>query len=254
MNTRFLKIIACLVFLFIYFPMWSLFAQGEENTTIRVNSDIELTRLDDSFYVHITWFNSPEFGRYPSNGLIFIKNNKALLIDTPVTIGQTKQLFLFLKGSMNVEITKVIVSHYHDDCLGGLKYLHTQGVSSISCNLTKQKCIELGLPIPTNVFTNKMELDFEGQEVICQYFGGGHTIDNIVIFFPDVKLLFGGCLIKSKNSTGLGNTKHAVIKDWGSTVQKIMIEYEDVDIVVPGHGSHGNVELLIHTINLVKKH
>jgi len=55
--------------------------------------------------------------------LIFIKNGKALLIDTLVSNDQTNQMHNFLKESMNVEITKVIVGHYHDDCMGGLEYV-----------------------------------------------------------------------------------------------------------------------------------
>ena len=254
MKPKFLKMISCLITLFLFLPMWSIFAEREKNTKIRVNKDIELTRLKESFYVHTSWYKFPGVGRYPSNGLVFIKNGKALLIDTPVRNSQTKQLYNYLKVSMNVEITKVIVGHYHSDCLGGLKYLQTLGIPSISCDLTKEKCIEHGLSIPTETFHNKMILDFEGQEVICQYFGGGHTNDNIVVFFPDKKVLFGGCLIKSKKSTGLGNTKEAVLKDWDITVKRIMDEYKDIDIVVPGHGAHGNRELLIHTFDLVKKH
>ncbi|MCP4350290.1 MAG: subclass B1 metallo-beta-lactamase [Desulfobacterales bacterium] len=234
--------------------MGSLFAQEEKNTTIKVNKDFELIRLNESFYVHTTWFDFPGFGRYPSNGLIFIKNGKALLIDTPATNDQTKQLDNYLKNSMNTEITEVIVCHYHVDCMGGLKYLQGLGIPSVSCDLTKKKCIEHGLPIPSKTFSNKMTFDFEGEEVVCQYFGGGHTIDNIVVFFSGKKVLFGGCLIKSKKSTGLGSIKDAVVKDWDNTVKKIMDEYDDIDIVVPGHGIHGNRELLTHTIDLVNKH
>ena len=110
-----------------------LLAQGEKDSTIIVSEDIRLIQIKDSFYIHTSWFNFPGFGRYPSNGLIFINNGKALLIDTPASIDQTNQMHDFLKKSMKVEISKVIVGHYHDDCIGCLEYLQKQGIPSISC-------------------------------------------------------------------------------------------------------------------------
>ena len=249
----FIKVIGyLLVCIFIFHGV--LLAQGERDSTIIVNEDIKLIRIKNSFYIHTSWFNFPGFGRYPSNGLIFIKNGKALLIDTPVSNDQTKRLHNFLKESMKLEITKVIVGHFHDDCLGGLEYLQKQGIPSISSELTKVKCKELGLPIPSLTFKNKMIIDFEGQQVICQYFGGGHTVDNIVVYFPKDHVLFGGCLIRSKNSKGLGNRKDAVIDQWGATIERIKSEYNDIDYIIPGHGHYGDKGLLRHTINLVEKH
>ena len=99
-----------------------------------------------------------------------------------------------------------------------------------------------------------MIIDFEGQQVICQYFGGGHTVDNIVVYFSKDHVLFGGCLIKSKKSKGLGNIKDAVIDQWDVTIEKVKNEYKDIDYIIPEHGHYGNKDLLRHTINLVEKH
>ncbi len=250
--TKLLNRIGPLVLFFCFF----LVGQGfsfENKKTISVSEDIHLIQLSDEIYVHTTWYDFPGIGRYPSNGLIFIKNGKALLLDTPVTNNQTKQLYSYFKTRLNVKIAKLIVTHYHHDCLGGLKYLQTLKIPSIASELTKTKCIDNSLPIPSEIFKDKIVFNFEGENVVCQYFGGGHTIDNIVVFFPDKKVLFGGCLIKSKSSKGLGNTKDAVIEAWSSTIEKIMSEYENIDVVVPGHGAYGSKELLAHTIKLVNQ-
>lgn len=224
----------------------SLFAQ-------KISQDIEFIKIKDSIYIHKTWYNFPGFGRYPSNGLIFIKNGKALLIDTPVTKKQTKTIYEYLKNKMKINITEVIVSHYHEDCLGGLGYLDSIKVSSISCKLTKEKCEELKLPIPQISFIESMITNFEGEGLIIDHPGGGHTSDNIVVYFANSKILFGGCLIKSVSSETLGNTKEAILGEWDKTVDKLLKRYSDVEVVIPGHGDHGGKELLIHTIALVKK-
>jgi metallo-beta-lactamase class B len=221
---------------------------------IKVNSDIELIKLGDGFYVHTTWFDFPGYGRTPSNGLILIKNGKALMIDTPVTNEQTEALYNYLKNSMHAIITKVIVGHSHSDCLGGLSYLHNQNVESISGEKTKKICVSQGLPIPRVTFSESMEFQFEGEKVSCRYFGGGHTIDNIVVYFPGSKVLFGGCLIKSLSSKGLGNIQEAVIDDWDKTVIKVRNEYPEARYVIPGHGEFGDTRLLTHTIGLVEQY
>jgi len=86
-----MKVIGYL-FVCIFIFQGALLAQGEKDSTIIVSEDIRLIQIKDSFYIHTSWFNFPGFGRYPSNGLIFIKNGKALLIDTPVSNDQTSQI------------------------------------------------------------------------------------------------------------------------------------------------------------------
>ncbi len=219
---------------------------------IQVNANIELIKINESYYVHTSWFDFPGFGRYPSNGFIFIKNGKALLIDTPNTNKQTLILYNFLQDHLKAAITKIIVGHSHSDCMGGLSALHEKGVESIACAKTIQICTSQKLPIPQKSFVESFVLEFEGETVICRYFGAGHTVDNIITYFPTSKILFGGCLIKSLNSKDLGNTKEADIEHWDSSVLRIKKAYPLIKLVIPGHGAFGDRNLLDHTIALVK--
>lgn len=221
---------------------------------INISPDIQLIHLNDSVYIHTSWIQLPEFGRFPSNGMIVIKNGKAVMVDTPNNNEQTEQLAIFLSDSMNIKIETVIVCHYHIDNLGGLEYLHSQGVNSVSLDLTKLKCTELNLPLPKLVFENSLDINFYGREIQCRFFGGGHTYDNIVVNLPQEKILFGGCLIKSINSTNLGNLADAVVDEWDSTVETLMNEIPGAETVIPGHGNYGGRELLDNTLNLVKEY
>jgi len=240
-----------MTFIFSVILFYSAVAFPQDVQQIKVNSDIELTKLGDGFYVDTTWFDFPGYGRMPSNGLILIKNGKALMIDTPNTNEQTEVLYNYLRNSMNATITKVIVGHSHSDCLGGLSYLHNKNVESISGEKTKTICESQNLPIPEKTFSDSMEFEFEGEKVICRYFGAGHTVDNIVVYFPNSKILFGGCLIKSLSSNGLGNIQEAVVDDWDKTVMKVREAYTETRYVIPGHGESGDISLLTHTIGLV---
>jgi hypothetical protein len=48
---------------------------------------------------------------------------------------------------------------------------------------------------------------------------------------------FGGCLLKSISSGGLGNTDDAVVAEWSETVRRVQSEYANPSITVPGHGT-----------------
>ena len=240
-----------LLSLFILSVNISSFAQ--DSTKIVIDKDIQLIHLQDSIFVHITWHQLEAYGRFSSNGLIVIKNGQALMIDTPMDNDKTKRLTTYLKDSLSVDLTKLIIGHFHDDCIGGLGYLQTIGVESIANSMTIAKCKEIGLPVPSTPFTDSLIFDFNGEQIVCRYFGAGHSFDNITVWIPGKKILFGGCLIKSIDSKGLGNMSDAVVNDWDSTVEKLMKKYPNVKSVIPGHGDVGGIELLTHTIELVGK-
>lgn len=241
------EFIACILFLLA--PRFSFELESK-----MINSDIKLNPLDESFYIHTTWFDFPQFGRAPSNGLIFIKNGRALLVDTPNTNAQTETLYRFVRDSLHANIEIAIVGHSHSDCMGGLEILHSMGIQSICSEKTRQICISENLPVPSESFRDSLIFKFEGEKVICRYFGGGHSIDNIVVYFPDSKILFGGCLIKSLASRGLGNIAEADVSQWDETVEKVKTMWPSIRIVVPGHGAAGDARLLDHTINLVRQY
>jgi metallo-beta-lactamase class B len=245
-----IKNIGFLIFISL-FGLLTTMAQPQKN--ILIGDDIQLIHLQDSVYVHVTWHHLDNFGRFSSNGLILIKDGQALMIDTPMDNVMTERLARFLKDSLSVSVTRLITGHFHGDCLGGLEYLQSIGVESIANSRTIAKCEELDLPIPSTSFTDSLTFDFNGVQIDCQYFGAGHSFDNITVWIPGNKILFGGCLVKSMDSKGLGNLSDAIVSDWDITIKKVMKRYSVFKIVIPGHGDIGGTELLTHTIELVEK-
>ena len=82
--------------------------------------------------------------------------------------------------------------------------------------------------------------------------GPGHTADNIVTWIPDERVLFGGCLVRSASARTLGYTKEADLERWPSTLESLMAEFGTARLIVPGHGSPGGLELLEHTLELLR--
>lgn len=240
-----------MVFLLVIFVGYSSYSQDKD--VLFVDDDMQLIRLEDSIYVHVTWDTFEPFGRFSSNGMVIIRNGKALLIDTPSDNNKTEKLVNVIKDSLSADVSGLIIGHFHNDCMGGLGYLQSRGISSIASKMTIDKCKELGLPVPSIGFQDSLIFSFEGEPIACRYFGAGHSFDNITVFLPKSNILFGGCLIKSVDSKNLGNLSDAVVEDWDLTVKKLMMFYPEVRIVVPGHGDLGGIELLRHTIELVVK-
>lgn len=228
-------------------------ARSQPSDKIVINRDIQLIPLGDSLYIHETWDELEGYGRFSSNGLVLIKGGRALMVDTPMDNEKTRRLTSYITDSLKATVTKLIIGHFHDDCLGGLGYLQSIGVEAVAHSMTIRICQEQGLPIPQTPFSDALNFDFNGEEIECRYFGAGHSADNITVWLPGRKVLFGGCLIKSMDSTGLGNLSDAVVADWDTTVGKLLKQYSGIQTVVPGHGSAGGAELLPHTIQLVEK-
>jgi metallo-beta-lactamase class B len=51
--------------------------------------------------------------------------------------------------------------------------------------------------LPQYTFTHDTTFNIAGVTLQAYYPGAGHTRDNIVVWVPQDKVLFGGCLIKS---------------------------------------------------------
>ena len=108
-----------------------------------------------------------------------------------------------------------------------------------------------GISKPIKEFDNRLKLSIGDEKVYAEYFGEGHTQDNIIGYFPKDNAIFGGCLIKrlgaSKGYLGDANTDL-----WSGTVRKLKLKYPNAKIVIPGHGKWGGTELFDYTIKLFK--
>ena len=219
---------------------------------IKISSDIELIKLSEHAYLHVSYAEIPSFGWVASNGLIFINGNEAFLFDTPVTDSQTKVLITWLKDSLKLKIVGFIPNHWHSDCMGGLGYLQSLKIKSYA----NQKTIDIArtkhLPVPTYGFKDSLELKLGNKLIKCFYFGAAHTLDNIVVWIPSEKILFPGCMIKSIDAKDLGNIADGDLSAYPRTIDKLINIFPSAKIVIPGHGAIGGIELIRHTKELLK--
>lgn len=238
----------------VFFFLFGINGFAQKQETLTINKDILLIPLSENVYIHQSWEDHPFYGRFPSNGMIIIKENEAVLIDTPFDEAKTIQLCTYIKDSMNVDIRQFIAGHYHEDCIGGINYLHEQQIPSLGNEMTRMKCHELGIIGPQHDFRKADTLVFHQDSIICYYPGPGHTFDNIVVYYPSQKIMFGGCIVKSARSSSLGNITDANTEEWDKSLENIKAAFPEAQVIVPGHGRYGGIELLGRSIRLVRTH
>lgn len=226
------------------------------NTTskeIYKSDSLIITQLTDNTYIHTSYLQTESFGKVPCNGLIYKNGVEAIVFDSPTTDLVSKELIAQLKSNFKVTVKAVIVTHSHDDCLGGLNAFHNVGIPSFAYQLTTKFAKEAdSIAIPQNSFQNELITKVGNESVISVFMGEGHTKDNIVSYVPTEKVLFGGCLVKGLNASE-GYVGEANVNEWPNTVQYVKDKFPEVEYVVPGHGKVGNTDLLDYTIELFTK-
>ena len=203
---------------------------------------LEIKKIAAGVYLHTSYENYPSWGLVASNGLVFVESNDAYIIDTPATVKDTEVLVQWI-NTQGFTAKASISTHFHDDSTIGIAYLNSKSIptyASAQTNelLSKKDAVQARQSFSKNPYwllNNKIE---------AFYPGAGHTPDNLVVWLPKQKILFGGCFVKPE---GLGNLSHAVIGDWPASADKLIHRYSDAKIVVPGHGKIGDASLLEKT-------
>ena len=89
-----------IILIFEIFLIKILFAQSN----IKISDDLELKKISAHCYIHISYTLFESGNRIPANGLVYINDGKAFIIDTPWTNELTQLLIEYLQDSMRVSI------------------------------------------------------------------------------------------------------------------------------------------------------
>lgn len=215
------------------------------------SEDLIIKKLTKHIYEHISFLNTDDFGKVSCNGMLVVNENKAVVFDTPTDNKSSLELINFITHSLKSEITAIIPTHFHGDCVGGIQEFEEHNIQAYAARQTVEILKKNGQKFskPINEFDDRLVLNVGNKKVYAEYFGEGHTKDNIIGYFVEGKAIFGGCLIKEVGA-GKGYLGDANINKWPETVQKVKLKYPDAEIVIPGHGKWGGTELLDYTIEL----
>ncbi len=241
-----------LVFILTIWFCQSAFAQSS-NEVIEISDDVEVIKLSDNVYIHVTYHQSEKWGRISANGLIFIDKAEAFLFDTPWSEEQTEILITWLSDSLKVIVTGFVPNHWHVDCIGGLACIKKHNIKSYANQMTIEIAEDKELPTPETGFKDSLQLQVGSKYVECYYLGAAHSLDNIVVWIPTEQLLFAGCVLKGSGYKNIGFTGDGDLKEYPKTLTKLLAKFPEAKIVIPGHGDYGGIELVHHNLKLLNQ-
>ena len=207
--------------------------------------DLKVEKIEDGIYLHTSFEKISGWGLVASNGLVVLDNKDAYIIDTPITTKDTETLVKWIREHGFI-VKGSISTHFHGDSAAGISYLNSVSIPTHASKLTNELVHKDGREQAKYSFDSTSYWLVE-DKIEVFYPGAGHTRDNVVVWIPNKKILFGGCFVKSKSLGYLGD---AVLDSWPTSAEKLISRYRAARLVVPGHGKVGNVSLLTKTLNL----
>jgi metallo-beta-lactamase class B len=210
---------------------------------------LKIVPLTRQTYVYTT------YGRFagslvPSNSMYLVTDKGVVLIDTPWDSLQFQPLLDSIEARHHKKVVLCIATHFHADRTGGLTFLRKKGITTYTSKRTFDLCKEKNENQAQFYFLKDTTFLVGGDKIETFYPGEGHSPDNIVIWLSKEKVLYGGCLIKSTESDGLGNLSDANVKGWTPTMERLVKKYPSPAFIIPGHfGWNGNG--VKHTLKLL---
>ncbi|WP_300669839.1 subclass B1 metallo-beta-lactamase [Soonwooa sp.] len=248
---KIIKIALILIFSYTFLSCQSQKTESFSPKVLYKSEDLIITQVSKNTFEHTSYKQTDEWGKVPCNGLIVQNNGEVIVFDTPTNDATSVELINWIETKLHSKIDAIVPTHFHDDCLGGLKAFHDRKIPSYAYSKTIELAKENNFEVPINSIKDSMTLKVGNEVALVKFFGEGHTRDNVVGYFPSDNVLFGGCLIKELNASK-GYLGDANTEAWSTTVEKVKKQYPNVKVVIPGHGDFGDQKLLDYTIGLFK--
>lgn len=253
----------------ICFNSFALDRQKEHQ--IKISEDLYYNALNDSTYLITHYF--PTWG---GNSLVvLVGDQQAVMIDTPYEESGTKALYEWITRSFGKRFLTVINTGYHQDNLGGNRFLRSVGAEIYGSDLTKKLIVEKGDDLkaliidsvknepskrylaayqslvfvpPNRTFPldKGLVLNIGDESFEIFYPGQSHAPDNVVVYLKHRRILFGGCMLKGRMYKKPGFILHANMAKWPGAIKRVEDRFTDAAIVVPGHGDAGGRDLFRH--------
>ena len=217
-----------------------------------LRSDLYVQAIAPGVWRHVSYRLLPDVGPFPSNGLIAAGAKGVLVVDTAWDSEQTALILEWVAANLGA-VHAVVVTHAHDDRLGGLTEVQRRRIPTYALARTVELAAQHGAPPIEHTVTSAFSLERFGISGELFFPGPGHTADNATVWLAEPRVLDGGCLVRAAAATSMGNTDDADLAGWPGAIAALQARYPDARIVVPGHGEPGGPELLAHTQELLRR-
>ncbi|AQP44243.1 MBL fold metallo-hydrolase [Tessaracoccus flavus] len=158
-------------------------------------------------------------------GLI-VGENEAMLIDSGNDAAQGAAILESAGAVAGVPVTRVALTHHHDDHVGGLAGM--PGLEAIAHEHLDSDAI-------TRRFSMALAVDLGGQRVELLHFGDAHTRSDVVVFVPGENVVFAGDLLEEGADPQVDESSS--LSNWPTVLDGVLGATNDRTLFVPGHGA-----------------
>ena len=172
----------------------------------------------------------------PGNTTVLVTSEGAILVDNKFPIDYDN-LMAQVRKVTTQPIRYVVNTHYHGDHSGGNQRMQAQNVQVVASERARRKMVESNQPgLPNVTLDNTVRLYLGGKRAEVHYFGRGHTDGDVVVYFPDHRVVtmgdlytVGAGLPQLVDYAGGGS-----MREWPRTLEGVLAL--DFDTAIPGHG------------------
>ena len=238
---RYLYVVPFIVFGF------SLAASGQGS-----HPALSIAHLTGDLYIYTT-YGVAGGAPFPANGMYLVTKNGVVVIDSPWDTTQFQPLLDSIKQRHHQRVVLCIATHFHKDRTAGLEYFGSKGIATYTSRRTDELSRRHGEHRAQFVFDRDTSFVVGGYVIRASFPGEGHTRDNIVVWFPRDRVLYGGCLVKSPEADDIGNLADANVAAYPQTIRALQQTYPRAIYVIPGHQGWGSGRALEHTLDLLRQ-
>jgi cyclase len=190
---------------------------------------LDLIKVQDDIYVIHNEY-------VPGNTTALITNEGVILVDDKFEI-DADNIVALLKTVTNQPVKYVINTHYHGDHSGGNAKLQAGGTLAVASAQALARMVaanQSGQPDITVEPRGTIHLGGKSAEIY--WFGRAHTDGDVVVLFPQNRVLAAGDMFTVGEGTPqlIDYAGGGSAKEWTATVAQVLAL--DFDTVVPGHG------------------
>jgi|ERR1043165_2281230 metallo-beta-lactamase class B len=212
---------------------------------------LKIEPLTGNYFVFSTW-KSFKGTPVSANGMYLVTGSGVVMFDTPWDTSQFQPLLDSIGVRHNKRVIACIATHSHEDRTGGFAYYRALGIPTFATAQTDSICFKRGEKRAEFLLGSDTTFAIGGYVFQTFYPGPAHAPDNIVLWFPKEKILYGGCLVKSTEATDLGFTGDANVPEWPNAVKRIQQKFGKPAYIITGHQGWRSTKSLEHTLKLLK--
>jgi glyoxylase-like metal-dependent hydrolase (beta-lactamase superfamily II) len=174
-----------------------------------------------------------------ANTLIRVTGEGLIVVDTKNPGDENyNRVMEEIKSVSNLPVKYVINTHHHPDHVGNNQKFIDAGAQIIALDALKTRMASdprtKDIPgLPTVTFAKDYDLKFGGAEVQAHSYGRGHTGDDTMVYFPDLKVVMVSDQITDNTPiVDFANGGSAV--EWTQILDGVL--KLDFDMAIPGRG------------------